>query len=56
MSSPCIVRCKTIIPTIPMCYAKCHNANKISLKLVTYVDECYILASIGCDKLKPLGI
>ena len=29
--SPCILKQKTIIPSIPMCYAKCHNVNICSL-------------------------
>ena len=27
ISSPCIIRCKTIISSSSICYAKCHNVN-----------------------------
>ena len=37
--SPRILYCKIIISSIPMCYAKCHNVNKLSPLRITYVDK-----------------
>ena len=31
ISSPYLLKCKTIILNIPMCYTKCHDANIFSL-------------------------
>ena len=32
ISSPCILKCKTTISSIPMCYVKCQNVNIVTLK------------------------
>ena len=42
ISSPCILKPKAIISSIPMCYyAKCHNISNSSLKEVTFVGKEY---------------
>ena len=45
----------TIISSIPMCYARCHNVSKFSLNRVTYmINSVIILAISECDTLRPL--
>ena len=39
ISSLCILKRKTIISNIPMCYAKYHIINNFPLKKVTYVVD-----------------
>ena len=39
VSSTCLLNCKTLILSIPMCYTKCHNVNNVSLRKVIDVDE-----------------
>ena len=39
ITSPCILKRKTIISSILMCYATFHNINNFPLEKVTYVDE-----------------
>ena len=37
--SPCILKRKTIIWSIPMCYSKCYNVDIFSLEEVAYVHK-----------------
>ena len=39
-----------------MCYAKCHNVNKIPLTKLLLLTNDIILAIGGHDTLRPLGI
>jgi predicted transglutaminase-like protease len=45
-----------IISSIPMCYAKCHNVNKVSLKRLLTLTNSIIWAIRIRDALRPLGI
>ena len=45
-----------IISSIPMCYAKCHNVHKLSLKRFLTLTNSIIWAISICDALRPLGI
>ena len=39
ISLTCTLECKTIISSVLMHYAKCHNVDEFSLERVTYVDK-----------------
>ena len=54
--SHCILKCITIIWSIPMCYTKYHNLNRFSFIHLISLTSSFILAVSGHDILRPLGI
>ena len=56
MSSPCILKHKTIISSIPMCYAKYNNVNNFHFRKELTLKNSIMLTINGCDTLRPLGI
>ena len=66
-SSPHILKRKTIMSSISICYVECHIAHKVLLLKVTYVESYWqlvissqtnniIMAISEQDTLRPLGI
>ena len=54
-SSPSMLKQKTIIASIPMCYAKCQYVYILLLKKLTYVNKySLIMVMSGRDTLKPI--
>ena len=50
-------KCKTIISSIPICYAKCHSVNTLfTLKNRFVLINSIMPTTSGCDTLRPLGI
>jgi len=44
----CILKCKTTISSIPMCYTKCHNVNFHFKELLIFTKNIVLIIN-GCD-------
>ena len=52
MSSSCILKHKTIVWSAPMCYANCHDVNKLHCKRLLMLTNDIILSMSGCDTFR----
>ena len=53
---PCIQKCKIIISSIPICYAKCHYVIVFHFKKLLVLTNSIILAMTMRDTLNLIGI
>ena len=56
ISSPCILKCKIVVWSGPMCYASCHDVNNLHRKKLLLLTNNIILAMSGRETLRPLAI